>query len=208
MNTQNPNPNAMLRSKYQNQWKGACGTLLLVTIFSIVNTVLCAIGSDIYFLFTAYFPYELGVLGMIYLLGASEFETGMATGVGIFLLSIAALVIIIYFVCWLFSRKKFGWLVAGTVLFSLDTVYMLFEMVTSNDPAWFVTDVIFHAIVLIELGIGVAAALKLKKLPADEIVVPAVEVPSETASDSTANVFDEIPKQANDQPGISDEFKK
>ena len=206
MNTQTPN--SVLRSKYLARWKGASGTLLLVTIFSIINTVLYAIGSDSYFLFTAYFPYFLGILGVTCLSGDVELGIEQMPGVGALLLSIAAVVIIIYFVCWLFSRKKFGWLVAGTVLFSLDTIYMLWKAVESNDLAWFVTDIIIHALVLIELGIAISAAVKLKKLPAQEIVAEAVEVPTAAVSDSNAADFDEIPKQTDNQPGISDEFKK
>jgi len=202
MNTQNPN--AGLRSKYLSQWKSASGTLLLISLMSLVNIVLHLLNTGYYFLFTAYFPYSLGVAGVSYLQGGNSFDTM----VGIFLLSIVAVIMIVYFVCYFLSRKKAGWLIVGTVLFAIDTAFVLYIMLVSGEFAAVLLDMAIHVLALVELGVGIAAAAKLKKLPAQEIVAEAVEVPTDAVSGSGTADFDEIPKQTGDQPGISDEFKK
>lgn len=188
MNTQAPDP--ILRNKYLGRWKGGSWAIFCVAAFSVVNILLFLFGSESYFLFTAYIPYLLGVLGVSYWKGGEDVAS--SAGVGAFLLSISAVIVILYFVCWFFSKKKSGWLIAGTVLFSLDTLFLLYDMLLSEDMAWYVMDVVIHALVIVELAMGIHAAAKLKKLPDEAAIVE--ELSSEQGG-------------TDNQPGISDEFK-
>ena len=69
----------------------------------------------------------------------------MNVGAGIFFLSISAVIVIVYGILCFFGRKKVGFLIAGLVLFSLDTVYMLYIMIMSGDVTAFIGDCIFMA---------------------------------------------------------------
>lgn len=190
--------NMALKNKYLNRWKGGAWVLLLVGIFSVINIVLYALKSDTYFLFTSYLPYILGIIGVDYLTGWDN--TVINTGEGIFLLSISVVIIILYFVCWYFSRKKIGFLIGGLVFFVMDTVLMTYFMVMSPEPEWFVRDCIFHLLIIAELAIGIHAAFKLKKLPDDSLPTPEDGLSGQEQGD----VF---PQPKEEQPGISDEFK-
>ena len=104
MNTQTPN--SMLKNKYLSRWKGCSWAIFCVAAFSVVNILMFLFGSDSYFLFTAYIPYFLGVLGVAFLKGMWEYPVSPALGA--FLLSITAVLVILYFVFWFFSKKKAG----------------------------------------------------------------------------------------------------
>lgn len=185
----------MLKNKYLSRWKGGSWAIFCVAAFSIVNILMFLFGSDSYFLFTAYIPYLLGMLGVAFLKGMWEYPVSPALGA--FLLSITAVFVILYFIFWFFSKKKVGWLIAGTVFFAIDTVFVVLFALISGDFVSLLVDILFHIIALVEMILGVTAAIKLKKLPDDAAAVE--EISSEqTATEST---------KIEDQPGISDEFK-
>lgn len=177
-------PNTVKKNQYLNRWRGGAWTLFLIGAFSVLNILMYAFGSDSYFLFTAYLPYSFGIWGVNYLTG--WYDTPVDSGIGTFFLSISAVFIILYFVIWFFSRKKAGWLIAGLVLFLLDTLYMVYAMIASGDPAWFTMDCIIHALAIAEIAVGLHAALKYGKLPVD-VPAPPQENPDRTEMDSPSN---------------------
>jgi len=162
---------------------------------SIVNILMFLFDSESYFLFTAYIPYFLGLMGVAYLKGMWEYP--VSPSLGAFLLSVTAVFVILYFVFWFFSRKKAGWLIAGTAFFALDTAFVVLIALISGDMVSFLTDIAFHILALVEMILGVNAAFKLKKLPDDTATVMKIS-PEQAASE---------PVKTEDQPGISDEFK-
>lgn len=192
MNTQTPN--SMLKNKYLSRWKGGSWAIFCVAAFSVVNILMFLFGSDSYVLFTAYIPYLLGVLGVAYLKGIWEYPVSPALGA--FLLSVTAVFVILYFVFWFFSKKKVGWLIAGTVFFAIDTAFVVLFALISGDFVSLLVDILFHILALVEMILGVTAAFKLKKLPEE---AAAGEISSEQAAAETVTT--------KDQPGISDEFK-
>lgn len=177
------------KTRYQNNWRGGAWTLFVIGAFSVLNILMYMLESDSYFLFTAYFPYVCGIMGADFLMG--WYGAPIDKGMGTFLLSIAAFIIILYFVLWFFARKKVGWLVAGLVLFSLDTLYMVYEMAISGDPAWFVMDCIIHAVAIAELSVGIHAAVKYGKLPS--VSAPPVENPEQAEVNCLSNEENEPP---------------
>ena len=140
-----------------------------------------------------YIPYLLGVLGVAYLKGIWEYPVSPALGA--FLLSVTAVFVILYFVFWFFSKKKVGWLIAGTVFFAIDTAFVVLFALISGDFVSLLVDILFHILALVEMILGVTAAFKLKKLPEE---AAAGEISSEQAAAETVTT--------KDQPGISDEF--
>jgi len=87
-------------------------------------------------------------------------------------------------------------LIAGTVFFALDTAFVVLFGMISGDFVSLLVDILFHILALVEMILGVTAAVKLKKLPDD---AAAAEISSEQAATESITT--------KDQPGISDEFK-
>ena len=108
----------MKRKKYkspQQLYQAARGNLLLMLIFSAVNVAFAAFGVDIYFLFSDYLAYMLALTGRVFLEYSDE---GLYLAVG---LAFAVLVLVPYLLCWIFSKKRRGWMIAALVLFAVDT---------------------------------------------------------------------------------------
>lgn len=159
------------RAKLTNIYNIARGNLLLVVIFTLINVVSAAFGSETYFLFTAAIPHYISYLGAL-LCGKypSEYYTELGIDAEdlfpesfiIGFIVVAVIITALYFVFWLLSKKHAGWLIAALVCFSLDTIAMIwlyglaFEMIL---------DVLFHAWVLYYLITGVRAHYKLRALP-------------------------------------------
>jgi hypothetical protein len=109
------------------------------------------------------------------------------------LLVISLVILALYLIGWIFSKKQGGWLIFALVFFGLDTLGMLLLGGFSIES---IVDVLFHAWVIFSLVSGVVAHAKLKKLPPEE-AAPPVEwtVPPEFAATAPAaeeNEDDEI----------------
>ena len=175
------------RDLYQNKYNSARGNLLLVVIFTVINIILLVTQSDRYFLFSAFVPYFIAWEGMFFCgMFPAEYYAEEWAGIEFFdkslfgiLLAIAAVIVVIYLLCWIFSKKnKVGWLVAALVLFVADTLGMF---VLQNIGADSIIDVLFHIWVVYYLIAGIHAYGKLKKLPPEEETIDgeAVEAPVE-----------------------------
>ena len=70
----------------------------------------------------------------------------------VFFLSIAVLILVLYFICWFFSKKKIGWHITALVFFVADTLALLWLYGISQDM---IMDVIFHILVIVDLAAGV-----------------------------------------------------
>lgn len=193
--------------RLQSKYNAARANILLAAILSIINVILLAANADIYFPFSATFPYSL-ISGARLLCGMypEEFYIEYAEYTGepvmteflppvIFTITlvIAILLIAVFSLCWLLSKKRTGWMIAALVLFVLDTLYLL-SMGISID---ILIDIIFHAWVLYSLIAGVAAAFKLKSIPDSEPIVLAVD--ETPASENVEEVAEEIAKEATEE---------
>lgn len=158
----------------QSRYASACTGLLLIVIFSVLNGVLCVTGMNLYFLFTACVPYFIVDLAM-FLCGKYPIEyygvdvdslNFQNDGVFVFLLSIAALIVLVYFVCWLKAKQgKVNWMIFAMVFMIVDTVLMF---VLGNITADSIMDILFHAWIIASLASGVSAFKKLKKIAEEE----------------------------------------
>lgn len=165
--------------RYQN----ARVNLLLAVGFTVINILLFAAGSDSFFLFSTYVPYVLVIWGMLYcgLLPAdygtkyAELQILDKPYFAVFAL-LALIILAVYVVCWLCSKNRVGWMIAALSLFSVDTVLMLAIGGVAADS---ITDIMFHAWVIVSLAMGVHAYFKLKKLPQAEMPV-SQEMPAPT----------------------------
>ena len=155
------------RSYYAEQFAGGRSTLLAVILMSIINIVMLLSGSDSYFLFSASVPYYLTFMGMYF---DSLVNSNMYTVTAIV---ISAVILALYFVCWLLSKKRPGWLTATLVLFILDTLTLLyFVFVVFGSLGEFIIDLLLHGLVLFQLIRGVLAARKMRTMEPEVTVTP------------------------------------
>ena len=154
----------------QKQINGARQSLLMILIFTLINLVMLVLDSGRYFLFSASVPYYLTAfcMGMDYGMGGSYFGTFTVVA-----LIVSAVVLAVYLVCWLLSKKKPGWLILALVLFVLDTLVLVlvslgFDMLADN-----ILDFIFHAWVIVEMIQAAVSNKKLKALNAQNLQNPA-----------------------------------
>lgn len=170
------NENMTESQKLTARYNGARNNILLVLAFTLINSVLLFTGSDSYFLFSAAIPYYMTMFGLFYTgrMPAEYYEgvEGFVPDPDAILyiyLAIAIVILAFYLLTWYLSKKHgYGWLVVALLLFAVDTVAMFYYTGFSEDM---ILDVVFHAWVIISLGSGIFAALKLKKLPEEEPVV-------------------------------------
>jgi hypothetical protein len=175
------------RALYQSKFNSARYNLLLVVAMTAINVVLLMLGGSSYFLFSATVPYSLAIDGM-YMTGRMPEEwyadwpasvPFLDSGYMTVMMVIAFAIILVYLACFFFSKNfKTGWMIAATVVFILDTLYMVFIYGVGADS---VMDILLHAWVLYYLISGSVYGLKLKKLPEDEpepIEGEAIEIPT------------------------------
>lgn len=169
------------RQKLEGRYASARHNILLVLLFTAVNIILLVANSNTYFLFSAFVPYAIVDLAMLFcgkypaeFYGdLSEYEF-FGTPVLVIAVVIAAVVCGLYLLCWLLSKKgRVAWLIVALSLFVLDTLLMLLNGIDAER----IIDVIFHGWVILSLSMGVAARFKLKKLPEEEPV--SEELPQE-----------------------------
>lgn len=141
------------------QYNIARSNLLLMIILTVVNIVLLAVGADTMLLFSATVPYYVAAFGIF-----SEIGQLIAAGI-----AIAAVILALYLLCWIFSKKHYGWMVAALVLFILDSIAMVGLYIWAEDFSG-ILDLLIHIWVLYYLIIGVRYGYKLKNIPPEEVV--------------------------------------
>jgi hypothetical protein len=148
----------------QKQAAGARSSLLVVMIFTVVNLAMLLLDSGTYFLFSASVPYYLVAFGMGMDIGMGAESIGTFTVVA---LGISAVVMVLYLLSWLLSKKRSGWLVVALVAFILDTLALVLICLAFDALADSIMDFVFHAWVIVTLIQGINAGKKLKNLPAE-----------------------------------------
>ena len=146
----------------QVRYNTARWNLLLIVVFTAVNVLLGVFGGSFYMLFSASIPYIIAIIGSA---ASTEMDNSAILVISLF---IALLITSLYLLCWIFSKKRSGWLTVAIVLFALDSAYLLFDIIMA--PELFVDyllDILFHAWVLYYLILGVKSGAEVKKLKAE-----------------------------------------
>lgn len=145
---------------YERQLSVGRSAILLVLMLTVINLAMVLLGADFYLLFSASVPYYLTVIARGFDLaasgGANQAYTWAALGV-------SAVVLGLYLLCWILSRKQPNWLVVSLVLFILDTVCLaLFCLFVFGGFMESIVDFLMHGWVIYEVVIGIRAAHCLK----------------------------------------------
>lgn len=162
----NTNVDKNSRQYCELQLRNARANLILMIIFTVINIVLLLVDSKRYFLFSASIPYYLTLFCKLFAESWGIPELYPA-GIGL-----AVVILLIYFVIWLVSKKHPGLLIAGLVFFALDTISFLGLTVLGGQFMESIIDIGFHIWVLAYLGMGISAGSKLKKMPEKLVVTP------------------------------------
>ncbi len=144
---------------YRSCFNSARSNLLTMLAFSTINLILLIIQANTYFLFSSFFSYNVALFGQ-YL---SYYLNIPAIFIVALILSVIWL--LLFLLCWLFSKKRPGWLTFAAVLFGLDCVFLLLSFTIFEFDLSVILDVVFHVAVMVYLVRGVDAAKKLKKMP-------------------------------------------
>ena len=144
---------------YRRQVAMGRSTLLLVVALTVLNLGLVFAGTNTYLLFSASGPYYLTIMARGFDLAAyGSVNCGYTWAA----LAASAVVLALYLVCWYLSKKQNNWLMMGTVLFVLDTIFLVvlcrfvFGGFTES-----ILDFLMHGWVLYELTVAIRAGKKL-----------------------------------------------
>ena len=121
------------RARAQQQYKIARSNLLIMLVLTVVNIVLLVAEADTMLLFSATVPYYLSAVSMSLF---AEYSQVAFVGFGI-----VAVTLVIYLLCWIFSKRHYGWMIAALVFFVLDSIamiglYILAEDFSYKDGNW------------------------------------------------------------------------
>lgn len=180
-NVQNTAPMSP-REEVEMKYKRSRANLLLVIIVSVVNLFTLALNGS-YFLFSASIPAIPVELAM----PMTEEEVVVFSDF-IVPIIIGIILTVPYLLCWVFSKKRAGWMIPALVFFSFDCLYIL--MLTLIEPTAFIIDILFHAWVMFYLITGVINGFKLKKMPEEE-PLPEFGSEGETPAEDGFNTFNE-----------------
>ena len=160
------------RTVAQTRYNGARANLLLVLFFTLINVLLLVLETGSYFLFSAEIPYYITTVGMML-----SYETGIS--LYILVATVMAVVATLpYLICWIFSKKHYGWLIAALVIFAIDTALMLYLYQIVS----IIVDIIFHGWVIWCLASGIKYGRQLRTLPQD--TPPVIEYSEDMPEDT------------------------
>ena len=179
-NVQNTAPMSP-REEVEMKYKRSRYNLLLVAIVSIVNLFYMAFGER-YFLFSARLP---SILVELTLVTAPE-DVTVALADLLVPIVVGVILSLPYLLCFFFSKKRPGWMVAALVFFGLDCIYLL-TMYYLTDV---IPDILFHAWVMFYLNTGDMNGFKLKKMPEEE-PLPEFGAEGEAPAEDGFNTFNE-----------------
>jgi len=133
--------------------------------FTLINVALILVDSDMFFLFSATIPYYIAGFGAVFAdeLGNSAWLIGGG--------AVALFGILLYFLCWLLSKRARAWILVALILFLIDSAFLVFLVVflAEGFDAFFLIDIAFQVWILFYLFIGTRAWAQLRKATPEEL---------------------------------------
>ena len=113
---------------YKKKYESARYSLLIVILFTLVNSIMLICGSESYFLFSAQFLYFILFLAKLLVgkMPADYYDPNepiepLPDAIYIGAIVIVVIALAVYFLCWLKSKDlHYNWLIASLVLFCID----------------------------------------------------------------------------------------
>lgn len=144
--------------------------LLLPIVFTAIQVLTRYLFQTGDYLFTLFFPNILLTWDCAALLESLGLSVSNAAAVQLVAELLGFVLLLLFGVCWLGSKTKAGWLIAGTVLFGLDTLVLGAVIFLSGGAGIgnFVVDVIYHVWAMFMLLRSMRALYLRKYLPPKE----------------------------------------
>jgi len=133
-------------SKYNNMRT----MLLAITILSAIS-IPYIFFMEKYFVLSSYLTQCLSSARLVYYQETSLAIYPIVASV------MAVLSVVPYLLCWIFSKKRVGWMIGALVLFSLDTLLLLVDfipMLLAGETS-FLIDTVFHILGIVYLSLAV-----------------------------------------------------
>ncbi|MBQ9781327.1 MAG: hypothetical protein IJW00_10360 [Clostridia bacterium] len=142
-------------SQNETKYKNMRLMLLMTFILSAANCLTLVL-LDMFFCLSAYTP-------LVFIAVGSQMATEMGSMIFYIIAALFALITIVPFLlCYIFSKKHVGWMIAGLVLFSADTLFLVVDLVTAFS-ATLLYCLVFHVYIVVTLAMGVKYGLAVKK---------------------------------------------
>ncbi len=136
-----PNPGQTpTRIIAENKVRTARANLIVVIAFTVLNILMAAFQAEYYLLFSAQMPLFFVGIGI-----GTENTTALIVCTVLAILSVVP-----YFLCWLFSKKHYGWMIGALCYFAVDCLFLLLFFDIS-----LIVDILFHAWIVYYLIIGI-----------------------------------------------------
>jgi len=153
--------------------KSGRGSLLVILLLTVLNLIMLVVDSGTYFLFSASVPYYLTMICKGIDNNFIEGPWPVNGTCTIVALVVSAVILVLYLLCWLLSKKHSGWIIAAMVMFIVDTVALVaVSFLLLENPAGNIMDILIHAWAIWELVSAVRCAGKLKNMPEEVKVIP------------------------------------
>lgn len=157
------------------RYRTARGSLLAMILVTVINTVMSATGDyESYFVFCDYLAYYCSVYGRVFYEQSGEMLyliVGCAA---------VAVILLPLLLCWIFSKKRRGWMIAALVMVSLDTLLIVADAIGYQDISYLLS-IAFHVWLIVEMVLAIRAG----KQAIAEINAPAVAEDTEFYDAST-----------------------
>lgn len=145
---------------YERQVSMGRSTLLVVLCLTAANLLLLLSNTNFYLLFSASVPYYLTILARGYDLAAFGAVNQTYTWAAV---AVSAVVLGLFLLFWLMSKKNSNWLVPGLVLFGFDSLCLLLMCrFIFGGFADSLLDLCMHGWVIYELAVSIRAARRLR----------------------------------------------
>ncbi len=131
------------------RYRTARNSLLAMIIVTVVNTVMTATGNyESYYVFCDYLAYYCGVYGRVFYEELGDMLYLILGCVA------AALILLPLLLCWIFSKKRRGWMIAALVMVSLDTLLIVVDAIGYQDISYLMS-IAFHIWLIVEMVLAI-----------------------------------------------------
>ncbi len=165
MNKLNPTPAQTSIDTTKQKYESARANLLLVIVLTVANCISIFLDAESVLLFSATVPYYSIIIGLK--------SQVLPTMIGWY--SVAVTTILAYYICWIFSKKHFGWIVGALVLFVVDSAFLAFIYIKNGDVSG-ILDALIHVWILYYLVTGIINGVKLANNKSEDTQTDTPEV--------------------------------
>ena len=154
-----PSKAMTFRAESEQKYMAARANMMLLILITAVDIVLIMVKSGMNLL------YSLAASVPVYMAGIGSEMESVAAGIGFGV--VGFLLTTPYLVCFIFSKKRYEWMIGAVAYFALDCIFLaVLAIRTGTMPDLF--EILLHVYFLYYFIMGVIKGSQLKKMPAGE----------------------------------------